>query len=339
MTPAGHGVGRRRGRLRILFGAVTTRILFAKKKHRGRLRPVGVVFTRDNKTWHVRARRAVVLAGGINSSRLLQLSGIGPRTVLDSAGIRPRFVNANVGQHLQNHPTLYVTLLAGGDNGIPPGAAYAYCIANAYLPAVGSDASAPRYLQILFDYFPTGTPALPVPLVVMGFVLLTPLSEGSVNVQSDSTAQLAAADDGFYSNAADLDGMTACVQTYIHDILTQLAIVGVTPVVTDPINLVILSGYATPVVQAYIRNNTNLGLDIHHFASHCKMATRDQGGVVDGNTRVYGTHNLFVTDCAICPSIPDINTTGPAMMIGWRSAAIIRDILSRQRRRERRRRA
>ena len=48
------------------------------------------------------------------------------------------------------------------------------------------------------------------------------------------------------------------------------------------------------------------------------------GGVVDGDTRVYGTTNCFVVDCSICPVIPDINTTGPAMMIGLRSSEILK---------------
>ena len=43
-----------------------------------------------------------------------------------------------------------------------------------------------------------------------------------------------------------------------------------------------------------MKNNSNLSLDVHHFTSHCKMAPLNAGGVVDGNTRVYGTKNVFV---------------------------------------------
>jgi len=76
-----------------------------------------------------------------------------------------------------------------------------------------------------------------------------------------------------------------------------------------------------------VKNNSNLSLDIHHFVSHCKMAPLGSGGVVDGDTRVYGTQNVFVADNSICPVIPDINTTGPAMMIGLRSSEILKRIL------------
>ena len=60
------------------------------------------------------------------------------------------------------------------------------------------------------------------------------------------------------------------------------------------------------MIEAYVKNNSNLSLDVHHFTSHCKMAPLDAGGVVDGDTRVYGTKNFYVLDDSICPVIPDI---------------------------------
>ena len=77
-----------------------------------------------------------------------------------------------------------------------------------------------------------------------------------------------------------------------------------------------------------MKNNSNLSLDVHHFVSHCKMAPLNAGGVVDGDTRVYGTKNVFVVDNSICPVIPDINTTASAMMIGLRSSEILKQCLA-----------
>jgi choline dehydrogenase-like flavoprotein len=56
------------------------------------------------------------------------------------------------------------------------------------------------------------------------------------------------------------------------------------------------------------------------------MAPLEAGGVVDGDTRVHGTKNLFVVDNSICPEIPDINTTVSALMIGFRGSEIIKEI-------------
>ena len=159
------------------------------------------------------------------------------------------------------------------------------------------------------------------------------MSEGSVTIQSDNSFQIAAADDGFYQNPVDLENMKNAVKVYIHNLLKQLAILYpltspyYKPIPRDPINPVILSGYSDAAVEAYVKNNSNLSLDVHHFTSHCKMAPLNAGGVVDGDTRVYGTKNVFVADDSICPVIPDINTAAPAMMIGLRSSEILKRVL------------
>lgn len=325
MTPEGQGVNGHK--LFMLFDSVAVKIIFDKH---GRAKKVRYV--KDGKLLEAKARKAVVLASGINSSKLLQLSGIGPARVLKNAGIKPVFINENVGKHLQNHPLIFITMLADPAlSGTPAGAPYAFTIHNVYLPTVGGSASDPRMLQMLFEYFPatTQTP----PLLAVGFDLLNPVSEGSVAIQSDNSFQIAAADDAFYKDPVDLANMKGAVSVYVRALLDQLSLLYplpspyFKPIITDPINLVILSGYDDAVVEQYVKNNSNLSLDIHHFVSHCKMAPLKAGGVVDGNTRVYGTKNVFVADNSICPVIPDINTTAPAMMIGLRTSQILKRIL------------
>lgn len=328
MTPEGQGVNGHK--LFMLFDSVAVKIIFDKH---GRAKKVKYV--KDGKVFEAKARKAVVLASGINSSKLLQLSGIGPSEVLENAGIKPVFINENVGKHLQNHPLIFITMLADPAlSGIPPGAPYAFTINNVYLPVVGGSVSDPRMLQILFEYIPA-TAQTP-PLLAVGFDLLNPVSEGSVTIQSDNSFQIAAADDGFYQDPVDLANMKSAVSVYIRALLDQLNIMYpfpspyFKPILTDPINLVILSGYDDAVVEQYVKNNSNLSLDIHHFVSHCKMAPLEAGGVVDGDTRVYGTKNVFVADNSICPVIPDINTTAPAMMIGLRSSKILKRVLTNE---------
>ena len=212
MTPEGHGVNGHK--LRVLFDSVAEKIVF--NKH-GRAKKVK--FIKDGQLLEARARKAVVLAGGINSSKILQLSGIGPKKTLKKAGIKPVFINENVGKHLQNHPLISITLLANpADNGIPAGAPYAFTIHNVYLPVVGGSASDPRMLQILFEFIPA-TVQIPVPLLAIGFELLNPISEGSVKIQSDNPFQIAAVDDGFYQNPVDLQNMKNAVKVYIRNLL------------------------------------------------------------------------------------------------------------------------
>ena len=308
----------------MLFDAVVVKIIFDKK---GRAKKVQ--YMQNGQLLEAKAKKAVVLAGGINSSKILQLSGIGPSAALKNAGIKPVYINENVGQNLQNHPLIYITMIGNqSDNGVPPGAPYAFTINSVYLPVVGGSASDPRMLQILFEYVPATntTPAV----VAVGFELLNPLSTGSVTIQSDNPFQIAAADDGFYQNPVDLTNMKNAVQVYIQELLSQLSVLGYNPIPTDPINLVILQGYSDSAVVSYVMNNSNLSLDVHHFTSHCKMAPQSAGGVVDGNLRVYGTKNVYVADDSICPVIPDINTAASAMMIGLRSSEILKHVLHKE---------
>lgn len=325
MTPEGQGVNGHK--LFMLFGSVAVKILFNKDGCAKK-----VQYVKNGQTYVARAKKGVVIASGINSSKLLQLSGIGPAQVLKDAGIAPVYINENVGKHLQNHPLIFISMLADPALiGVPPGAPYAFTINNVYLPVVGGNSSDPRMLQILFEYSPAT--AVTPPLLAVGFDLLNPVSEGSVNIQSNNPFQIAAADDGFYQNPIDLANMKSAVSVYIRALLDQLSLLYpfpspyFKPILSDPINAVILSGYDDAVVEQYVKNNSNLSLDIHHFVSHCKMAPLSAGGVVDGNTKVYGTKNVFVADNSICPSMPDINTTAPAMMIGLRSSKIIKEAL------------
>lgn len=324
MTPEGRGLNGHT--LNVIFDAVVDKIVFNKDGKAKKVR-----FIKDGQILEACAKKAVVLASGINSSKILQLSGIGPKKTLDSAGIKPVFVNENVGRHLKNHPLMSITLLADpDDDGIPPGAPYAFTIHNVYLPAVGGSASDPRMLQILFEYVPAND-LIPAPLLIIGFELLNPKSEGSVNIQSDNPFQIAAASDGVYSNPEDLKNMKDAIKFYIRPLLDQLAVYGTfpyyRPILQDPINTVILFNYDDAVVESYVKNNTNLGADARHFASHCKMAPLKNGGVVNGDTLVYGTKNCYVIDNSICPEIPNINTTASALMIGLRGSKILKHIL------------
>lgn len=328
MTQEGQGVNGHK--LFMLFDSVAVKILFDKHGTAKKVK-----YLKDGKLFVAKAKKAVVISSGINSSKLLQLSGIGPKQVLENAGIKPVYINENVGKHLQNHPLIFITMLADPAlSGVPTDATYAFTIHNVYLPVVGGSAGDPRMVQFLFEFFPetTSTP----PLLAVGFNLLNPVSEGSVAIQSDNSFQIAAADDGFYQNPIDLENMKSVVSVYVRALLDQLNIlypfpsIYFKPILTDPINLVILDNYSDNAVTQYVKNNSNLSLDIHHFVSHCKMAPLNEGGVVDGNTRVYGTKNVYVADNSICPVIPDINTTAPAMMIGLRTSEILKNILSNE---------
>lgn len=59
----------------------------------------------NNKTSVVLAEREVILAAGaVQTPKLLQISGVGPKSILEAAGVKVRYANDGVGSNFQDHP-------------------------------------------------------------------------------------------------------------------------------------------------------------------------------------------------------------------------------------------
>ena len=84
--------------LRVETRALTTRVLFEGKK------AVGIEYTQNGERKMARAAREVILSGGaVNSPQLLQLSGIGPASLLSGHSIPIVHDLPGVGENLQDH--------------------------------------------------------------------------------------------------------------------------------------------------------------------------------------------------------------------------------------------
>lgn len=96
----GFGVGGRQ--LIILSNAMASEILFGEAGADGTPEASGVRFYRHGRLSDVRCRKEVILCGGaVADPLLLQVSGIGPRALLESLGIEVRLDNPNVGANGQ----------------------------------------------------------------------------------------------------------------------------------------------------------------------------------------------------------------------------------------------
>jgi choline dehydrogenase-like flavoprotein len=93
-----------RSNLEVLLGTEVTEIVFGDNKT---LTAEGVKIKnrKTNSTSTVYARKEVVLAAGaINTPKLLQVSGVGPKSVLQAAGIPVKLEHDGVGANFQDHP-------------------------------------------------------------------------------------------------------------------------------------------------------------------------------------------------------------------------------------------
>lgn len=91
-----------RDNLKLLTGAVVEKILFDESRPTPRAR--GVRYSHENATHEILAKKEVILAAGaLQSPKILELSGIGDKTLLQSQGINLVKDLPAVGENLQDH--------------------------------------------------------------------------------------------------------------------------------------------------------------------------------------------------------------------------------------------
>ncbi|MBB1313026.1 choline dehydrogenase, partial [Aliivibrio sp. SR45-2] len=92
----------KRPNLTLMKGIVARKILLKDNK------AVGIEFEKSGKIINVHANKEVISsAGSIGSVQLLQLSGIGPKSVLENAGVEVKHQLSGVGENLQDHLEIY----------------------------------------------------------------------------------------------------------------------------------------------------------------------------------------------------------------------------------------
>ncbi|KAJ8321998.1 hypothetical protein KUTeg_000469 [Tegillarca granosa] len=90
----------------VITEALVSKILIHKKK------AYGIRYLKYGRTYTVRARREVIISGGtFESAKLLQLSGIGSKKVLQKLNVRPN-VFLQVGENFQDHILMLVDIKA-----------------------------------------------------------------------------------------------------------------------------------------------------------------------------------------------------------------------------------
>ncbi len=293
--------GRGKRNFRVLDKTTVLRVLFDGNK------AIGVKILKEGKYGTVYANKKVILCAGVYSPWLLQISGVGPRDLLKSAGINVVVDNPNVGQNLVNQfISLAIFTADPADVGVPANDPSALYVGGAFLP----DATPPidpmrRGIQLIGISPGQGS-------FIIGIINLQPKSRGSVMIQSKDPFQIPLVDDGAFTNPADIATFMNAYREYIVNIAAQLHAI-------DPLyNLVvptldIINDDAA--LEEYIRSTIE---HTHHWTGTCRMAPRDQGGVVDKYGQVYGVENLIVADDSIAPFIPDGNTAACAFMIAKR---------------------
>jgi choline dehydrogenase len=320
---------RRRPNLTVRTTALVTRVIVEHG------RAVGVEVT-DRKRGRERinaASEVILAAGAFNTPALLQHSGIGPADFLRSVGIEPIADLPAVGEHLMEHPLVYVTYeLAGGQLGLfdaeePKHALkwilqrrgklasnFAECGAH-----IRTDPSMPApNFQFLFGagfFFEHALMSWDAPAAVIGASFIAPRSRGRVRIRSADPSRKPAVTLNMLADQSEMDEM-------IDAVTRAREIAAAAPA------RAMLAGEITPgadvrtreQVAAWIRTTCQ---HTYHPSCSARIGSPEEG-VVDPELRVHGIEHLRIADCSIMPTIPRGNTHAPAVMIGERCAELLR---------------
>jgi len=317
---------------------VLTGALVKKVRLEGR-RALGVEFFQGNEEVYAEARRETVLAAGaIGSPQILQLSGIGPGTLLQGRGV-PVVHELPVGENLQDHLQLRMAfkvknvvtlntllhswwakakigleyaLFRTGPMTMPPSQLGAF---------VKSDPSQPTpnleyHVQpISLDKF--GDPPHPFPAFTASPCNLRPTSRGHVRITSPEPRAYPAIAPNYLATAEDRRVAAAALR------LTRRIVIGTQAMRKyEPEEFTPGPQYQTE--EALVEGARKVGTTIFHPVGTCRMGRADDPhAVVDSKLRVRGVERLRVIDASIMPTITSGNTNSPTVMIAERGSQLV----------------
>ncbi|CAH0625663.1 unnamed protein product [Chrysodeixis includens] len=298
---------------------------------------VGVkVVTSDGETSELYAKKEVIVsAGAINSPKLLMLSGIGPKSDLESLGIDV-VADLPVGQNFMDHPSAVVvyqmeantdTLPAANPHvfPVPITTGYVALDANQLYPdyqvinlVFPHDAAAQlqlcsnvfKYSNEICDKFFAATSGRSTLFVVNN--LMMPKSRGEVKLASADPNDKPLIYTGTYTNKDDLDLMARSLEDFDRVLnTTYFKSVGASRVdlglCSDLTGLEFWECYAL-----------EMSATMWHYVGTCSM-----GSVLDTQLRVKGVENLRVVDSSAMPTEVSGNINAAVGMVAERASDFI----------------
>ena len=328
---------RKRSNLTVITSAHASKILFEDKT------AVGVEFLHKGKTKQLFACREVIISGGaVNSPQLLQLSGVGPKALLDSLAIPLVHNSPAVGQNLQDHlgmdflyrckePTLndelhslwgkiragikYVVSRRGPLSlSINQGGGFIRTRSELLQPNIQLYFSPLSYTRA-----PAGTRPLlnpdPFSAFSLGLTNCRPTSRGYIHIKSRDPRQPPLIKPNYLSTDED-------VQTLLEGVkyLRQMA-------ETGPLKDIIVEemrpGLDCQSDQQLIDDIRGYAWTCFHPSSTCKMGPDPLDSVVDSQLKVHGVESLRVIDASVFPELVSGNTNAAAIMVAEKGADLI----------------
>jgi choline dehydrogenase len=344
-------------RLKIEMNALVTRVLFDEGN-----RAVGVEYLKGERLYRahadpsrtpgevrqIHAAREIILAGGaFNTPQLLMLSGIGPRSVLESLAIPVRVDLPGVGTHLQDRyevavvnrmafdawKTLAGATFAKGDaqySDWAQGRKGVYATNGSPLSVVASsragrpspDLFCYALLADFSGYFPGYSQLLPQHPNYLTWVVLkghTNNVAGDVTLRSADPRDPPRINFKYFEEGSDATGddLLAAVEGVklarrLTKRLKDQGLVAKEEVPGEALD-------TDEKLRQFVRDQA-WG---HHASCTCRIGAREDGGVLSSDFRVHGTTGLRVVDASVFPRVPGLFIVSAVYMIGEKAADVI----------------
>jgi choline dehydrogenase len=293
----------------LLVNAHVDRLTFAGH------RATGVEIGSATGARRIQARTEVILcSGGINTPKLLMLSGIGDEKQLRTHGIKTLLHAPQVGQNFQDH------LLHGG------------CIwePKEHIPHRNSAANAAGFVKSQAAFASPDVNLVQIELPYASDVvgkrytppntswalcagLVAPKSRGEVRLKSANPADRPVVDARFLSHPDDVKALAYGIEL-AREIGNSAAM---SPFVKREVAPGQKLGGAE--MDNFVRDGATT---YFHQAGTCRMG-KDNQAVVDAQLRVNGIKNLRIADSSIMPRIASVATMASCVLIGERMAEIL----------------
>jgi len=335
LTPA----VKRRPNLRIETEAMAERLLFDGR------RAAGITYRQGGQLKTARCRAEVLLsAGSLQSPQLLQLSGIGPRALLDRFGIPVQHELPGVGENLQDHLQIRLGYectkpittndqlnswfgqmgmglewLLHRTGPLAVGINQGGCFMRALKDAEGRPVAATPDIQFhvaTLSADMAGGKVHPYSGFTMSVCQLRPESRGHVRIRSLDAAEPPEMQPNYLST--ELDRATTVAGVKAARAITD------SPAMRPYVKREVKPGpgaVSDADLLEFCRNN---GATIFHPTGTCRMGA-DALAVVDARLRVHGVAGLRVIDCSAMPTLVSGNTNAPAVMMAEKAVDLIRE--------------
>lgn len=322
----------KRPNLTLMKGIIARKIRLEDKK------AIGIEFEKSGKIINVHANKEVISsAGSIGSVQLLQLSGIGPKTVLENAGVEVKHQLSGVGENLQDHLEIYfqyhcnepitlnskLGLVSKGLIGTE------WILTRKGLGATNHFESCAfirsrkglKWPNLQYHFLPAamrydGQAAFDGHGFQVHVGPNKPESRGTVSITSSDPHAKPNIIFNYISTEGDRQDWRDCIRL-TREILSQPSMDAFRGDEIQP-GIEITSDEA---IDEWVKQNVE---SAYHPSCGCKMGNKeDPMAVLDEECRVRGITNLRVVDSSVFPTIPNGNLNAPTIMVAERAADFI----------------